>query len=64
MNMKLQNKIKARDFLDLVYCLTSKACIYHGMDEDECENLTLDMFIEFIENEAENKKVFTLFTSK
>lgn len=64
MDMKVAHQIKAEDLLSLIYCLSTEACTYHGLEEDEANELTLDMFTEFLEQKARKKEVINLLVSK
>lgn len=62
--MKVSSKIKAKDLLSIIYCLSSEACFFHDLAEDETEELTLDMFIEFLEEKSKNQENITLLVSE
>lgn len=49
MNMKVKHEIKATDLLSLMYCMSAEALKYHGYEEDETNQLTFDMFTEYLE---------------
>lgn len=61
--MKVQHKIKANDLLGLIYCLSTEACFYHDLNEDETDELTLDMFIEYLESKSRDAETITLLVS-
>lgn len=61
--MKVVHEIKAEDLLSLICCLSGKALRYHGLTEDDMEELTFDMLIEYIENLARRKEVIKLLST-
>lgn len=60
-NIGLKRIIKARDFLDIVYCMSAECCKYHGLEEDESNELTYNMFTEYLEHKASKDECFMLF---
>lgn len=64
MDMKVAHSIKADDFVSLVYILSSDALRFHGFEDDELNELTFDMFTEYIEHLANKKRTIQLLKGK
>lgn len=64
MEMKVIHEIKAEDFRDFLYCLSDDALQYHGLEEFEYDELSYNMFLDYIESLANKKEVIQLFGSK
>lgn len=60
MNMKIAYSIKASDLLSLLYILSSDALDYHGLEEDEFEELAFSDFTEYVEHLANKKRTIQL----
>jgi len=64
MKMKVLHEIKAEYFRDLLYCLSDDALEYHRLGECEYEEMSYNMFLEYIEHLANKKEIIELFGSK
>jgi hypothetical protein len=60
MQMKVIHEIKAEDLRDLLYCFSSDALEYHGLEEFEYDELSYNMFLDYIESLANKKEVLQL----
>lgn len=61
LEMQLLHEIPAEYFINLIHCMMSDALEYAGYGEDQFDELTFDMFEEYVQHLANQNEVLQLF---